>query len=292
MPPRIHCVRHAQGFHNLNVANHSMHDPLLTQLGEEQCRTLSKNFPYNCDVDLVVASPLKRTIYTALYSFPDPIQKRHLKVIGLPELQETSDLPCDTGSDVAEVEREFNGKPVDLSELQGSRGATWNSKKGEWAPQTDAIQGRAAKARQWLLNRPEKDIVVVTHGGFLHYFTEDWDGHDKFQGSHHQHHHHFHVHHESDKFQPHHHMGEIDLFLNELLNDRRAGTGWANTEFRSYTFSPDGGAHLIETSESRQRRAGTEKPLSKEEQKNLARTISDKSNDGSYQKAQAIQSKV
>ncbi|GAB7337930.1 hypothetical protein MBLNU457_4314t1 [Dothideomycetes sp. NU457] len=251
MAPRVHLVRHAQGYHNLNVANHAMHDPLLTPFGEEQCRTLSKEFPYNDKIDLVVASPLKRTIYTALNSFPGPIQNRHLKVIALPELQETSDLPCDTGSDAAEVQREFQGKPVDLAKLQGPEGATWNSKQGKWAPNSDAIQGRAQEARQWLLQRPEKDIVVVTHGGFLHYFTEDWAGHDKFQG-----------------------------------------TGWANTEFRSYTFAPEGGAHLIETPESRQRRAGTEKPLSKEEQKNLARTTSDKSNDDSYQKAQAIQSKV
>ncbi|GAB7337931.1 hypothetical protein MBLNU457_4314t2 [Dothideomycetes sp. NU457] len=269
-----------------------MHDPLLTPFGEEQCRTLSKEFPYNDKIDLVVASPLKRTIYTALNSFPGPIQNRHLKVIALPELQETSDLPCDTGSDAAEVQREFQGKPVDLAKLQGPEGATWNSKQGKWAPNSDAIQGRAQEARQWLLQRPEKDIVVVTHGGFLHYFTEDWAGHDKFQGSHHHEHHHLHLHQHSEKFRPHHHMGEIDLFLNELLNDHRAGTGWANTEFRSYTFAPEGGAHLIETPESRQRRAGTEKPLSKEEQKNLARTTSDKSNDDSYQKAQAIQSKV
>lgn len=292
MAPRVHLVRHAQGFHNLSVANHSMHDPLLTPLGEDQCRTLSKAFPYTDKIDLVVASPLKRTIYTALYSFPEPIEKKHLKVIALPELQETSDLPCDTGSEPAEVEREFRGKPVDLSTLQTSEGATWNSKKGRWAPHAEAIQVRAREAREWLLKRPEKEIAVVTHGGFLHYFTEDWAGHDKFQGSHHHQHHHFRLHYASEKFQPHHNHGEIDLFFNELLNDRHAGTGWANTEFRSYDFAPDGSAHLVETDESRERRAGTEKPLSKEEQKNLSRTTGTSTNSNGYQKAQAIHAKV
>lgn len=183
MAPRIHCVRHAQGFHNLSVVNHAMHDPLLTDLGKEQCKKLSQDFPYMSNVDLVVASPLKRTIYTALLSFPQPIESKHLQVITMSELQETSDLPCDTGSDVAEVEREFRGKPVDMSSLRTEEGATWNSKEGRWAPHAAAIQARARDARQWLSKRPEKDIVVVTHGGFLHYFTEDWHGADRFNGT-------------------------------------------------------------------------------------------------------------
>ena len=192
MPPKIHCVRHAQGYHNLNVANHAMLDPQLTPLGEEQCRTLSKDFPYTNDIDLVVASPLKRTVWTALHSFPDPIAKRNLKVIALPELQETSDLPCDTGSAPDEVAREFRGQPVDLARLQTPDGQTWTSKKGKWAPHADAITARAREARRWLSARPEKEIVVVTHGGFLHYFTEDWNGADRFQGSHTHHHDHRH----------------------------------------------------------------------------------------------------
>lgn len=228
-----------------------MHDPLLTPVGLQQCKDLSESFPYMADVDLVVASPLKRTVYTALYSFPKPIESKHLKVIVLPELQETSDLPCDTGSDVAEVEREFAGKPVDLATLHTPQGATWNNNKGKYAPQADAIQGRAREARQWLMNRPEKDIVVVTHGGFLHYFTEDWSGADKFNG-----------------------------------------TGWANTEFRSYTFDIGGDATLVETQESLKRREGTEKPLSKEEQNNLHRTTTQRWQKDGLIRAKEIHAKV
>ncbi|KAF2149363.1 PGAM-domain-containing protein [Myriangium duriaei CBS 260.36] len=252
MPPRVHLVRHAQGFHNLNVANHTMHDPLLTPVGIEQCRTLAKDFPYTADVDLVVASPLKRTVYTALYSFPEPIEKKKLKVIAMPELQETSDLPCDTGSDPEEIAREFQGKPLDTSALATAEGKHWNDKKGRWAPHSDAIVARAADARKWLLARPEKDIVVVTHGGFLHYFTEDWTGANKFAGS----------------------------------------TGWANTEFRTYTFQSPSDPTLVETPESRERREGKEKPLSKEEQKNLQRSATKQWEHAGYQKAKEIQAKV
>lgn len=112
------------------------------------------------NVDLVVASPLKRTIYTALIGFEPAIRERGLKVIALPELQETSDLPCDTGSDPEEIAREFAGKPVDLDLVKQG----WNSKKMKWAPTFTAIEKRARDARLWLMARPEKEIVVVTHG--------------------------------------------------------------------------------------------------------------------------------
>jgi broad specificity phosphatase PhoE len=160
MTPTLHCVRHAQGYHNLSVANHNLHDPLLTNFGEDQCRNLSRKFPNMRSVDLVVASPLKRTIYTALLAFEPVIKEKGLKVIALPELQETSDLPCDTGSSPELLAKEFEDKPVDLSLVKPG----WDSKRMKWAPTSTAIEKRAGDARRWLMARPEKEIVVVSHG--------------------------------------------------------------------------------------------------------------------------------
>ncbi|EAU33827.1 conserved hypothetical protein [Aspergillus terreus NIH2624] len=225
MPPIVHCVRHAQGVHNISVANHVIHDPLLTDLGNEQCRQLRDRFPFHDRIDLVTASPLRRTIYTALQSFEPVFQRRpDLKLVLLPDAQETSDVPCDTGSDPADLRREIDAKqlPVDAEYVHDG----WNNKEGRYAPTTHAIKERARACRRWLKARPEKEIVLVTHGGFLHYFTEDWEDSSKFQG-----------------------------------------TGWTNTEYRTYTFSAeehtddlegyplDGdNATLVETLESRQRR--------------------------------------
>lgn len=75
-----------------------------------------------------------------------------------------------------------------------------------------------------------------------------------------------------------------------------SGTGWANTEVRSFTFSDQdvAKAHLIETPASRSRRE--EKPLDKEERTNLTRTATktnDKDNGNSgYSQASQIQAKV
>ncbi|KAH8601150.1 histidine phosphatase superfamily [Bisporella sp. PMI_857] len=232
----LHLVRHAQGYHNLNTANHTLRDPDLTPFGEEQCRVLSKEFPAAYSrppkITHLVASPLRRTLYTCLLSFPEEASR--LVVTALPEVQETSDLPCDTGSNLAKLASEFEGK-VDLSLVKED----WNSKKGRWSPTESAIQARAKDARIWLRNlassalaesEGDVNIVVVTHGGYLHFLTEDWDGY----------------------------------------NVKFVGTGWANTEFRAYEFeNEEEEASIIETKESRERRRGDEQPLSKDEQKRL-----------------------
>merc|ERR1712093_665387 len=62
----IHCVRHAQGFHNLSLANHTIPDPLLTPHGKSQCQTLSSTFPSPSKITHLVSSPLRRTLYTPL----------------------------------------------------------------------------------------------------------------------------------------------------------------------------------------------------------------------------------
>ncbi len=38
------------------------------------------------------------------------------------------------------------------------------------------MQKRAAELRLWLYNPKEEIVVVVSHGGFLHASTEDWNG--------------------------------------------------------------------------------------------------------------------
>ncbi|KAL9041242.1 MAG: hypothetical protein Q9214_004176 [Letrouitia sp. 1 TL-2023] len=218
-----------KGYHNLAMTNESLHDPSLTPHGEEQCRTLSDRFPSHNKIDLIVTSPIRRCIYTSLLCFK-PALKRGVRVVALPEIQETSDLPCDTGSDLETLSQEFKDQEaVDLTLVHEG----WNSKEGKWLPTSDAIEARCREARRWLEARPEKEIVVVTHGGLLHYLTEDWT--------------------ESGKF---------------------SGTGWENTEFRTYHFLNDnsGDASMTETTGSKKSRRGSERSLTKKERIELRET--------------------
>ncbi|KAL4785271.1 histidine phosphatase superfamily [Aspergillus varians] len=240
MPPIIHCVRHAQGLHNLCTENHVIPDPLLTDLGNEQCEKLRDSFPRHDQIDLIVASPLRRTMYTALQSF-EPVFKANpdLKLILLPDIQETSDVACDTGTDPELLRKEIEEKnlPVDASLVVDG----WNVKTGRYAPTHAAVGGRARTARRWLKARPEKEIAMVSHGGVLHYFTEDWEDSSEFQG-----------------------------------------TGWVNTEYRTYVFSDkvdlddledqkldSDNASLVEALESRQRRGKEGLMADRQKQKEL-----------------------
>lgn len=186
----------------------------------------------------------------------EPEIKRGVKVIAIPEAQEVGDLPCDTGSDPEVLRKEMEGKPVDLSLVHDG----WNNKKGKWATDADAIEARAKDGRQWLKARSEKEIVIVTHGGFLHFFTEDWADTRKYQG-------------------------RVATSPQRLLELNVTGTGWANTEFRTYQFKDgyDDRALLIETAESRRLRTGREMPLTETEQSELKQVAMKTWSDLGYQ---------
>jgi len=64
---------------------------------------------------------------------------------------------------VAILESEFCNAMLDFSPLPPE----WNSKEGLWAPTPDALRARAKRVRRKLWERPERLILVITHGGFL-----------------------------------------------------------------------------------------------------------------------------
>jgi len=149
-------------------------------------------------------------------------------IIALPDAQETSDDPCDIGSDVDVLHDTVahNGWSVDLSLVKSD----WNDKNpgSRYSGRLGAIRARARDVRTFLHRKIQElvqagdadaQIVLVAHGNFLHFLTEDWED-----------------------------------------ADRSNGTGWSNCETRSYTFEVNdlaknnGEVRLVETSESRQRR--------------------------------------
>lgn len=103
-----------------------MPDPHLTPHGEKQCRNLLVDFPFHSRVEMVIASPLRRALYTAFLGFEGVLREKGLKIIALAEIQETSDVACDVGSDLSTLEQEVGGNdlPVELGLLTDG----WNVK--------------------------------------------------------------------------------------------------------------------------------------------------------------------
>lgn len=167
----IHIVRHAQGFHQLprDHPNALVRDPSLTAHGNEQSKQFNQQFPYHSRTDLLCASALRRTIQTASLAFAPEVQ-RGLRILALADAQESSDAPCDTGSDMFKLVSEF-GETLDVSLLQEG----WYEKKGINGTSEEAVRERAARLRRFLRGRPENDIVLVSHGTFAHYITEHVD---------------------------------------------------------------------------------------------------------------------
>ena len=186
MAPTTHCVRHAQGFHNLGAESYSLTDPRLTPLGEEQCEKLrNTQFPDQSQISFVTASPLSRTIHTAFLTFRPALtfnEKCKPEILAIPDAQETSDYPCDTGSDldVLRSRCEEHKWPADVSLLS----ADWNIKTltGRYSPHSDAVKTRAKAVRKLLRQKARElsqagdtdaQIILVAHGGVLHYITAD-----------------------------------------------------------------------------------------------------------------------
>ncbi|KAM0541750.1 hypothetical protein ACHAPJ_013107 [Fusarium lateritium] len=228
----IHCVRHGQGFHNVGTGCYTLADPRLTPLGEEQNMALRETaFSDQSKISLVLASPLCRTLQSAYLLFQPALEgssKCLPEIIAIPDAQETSDDPCDVGTDPSVLRRVVSESnwPVDLSLVKDG----WNVKAlgTRYSPESNYIAARARDVRifirqkiRQLIEQGDTDpqVALVTHGGFLHYFTDDWE----------------------------------DSWLNP-------GTGWKNCETRSYVFEKDVmkdtdvEAWLTETMESRLKR--------------------------------------
>ncbi|KAI0973280.1 phosphoglycerate mutase-like protein [Xylaria arbuscula] len=234
MAPVIHLVRHAQGYHNLSAENQWLRDPDLTELGKQQCAELCKTFPHHDKITHLVASPIRRTIFTCQFSFA-PAVKAGKKIVALQDAQEVSLYPCDVGTDVAPLKKEF-GDLVDFDRLTED----WNQKTGEskYYPSPAKLEARARLTRLFLRDLvktsgdDDAQVVLVTHGGILHFITQDWAGIDPGRG-----------------------------------------TGWENTEYRSYEFADETGqdpdARIRELPESRRRRSGSEIPLTDTEKREM-----------------------
>ncbi|PQE06583.1 phosphoglycerate mutase protein [Rutstroemia sp. NJR-2017a BVV2] len=162
MAPTIILIRHAQALH---IQNYQLHDPELTELGfgpqcDELAKHLQNDLPLAQEIELIVVSPMKRTLQTAHQSL-GWLMTRGVPVILRAEWQENSDSPCDTGSSIEDMEKDwpqFDWSVVD---------PLFPAKSGLYEFSKAALIKRGITAKQWLKDRPEKVIAVVSHSAFL-----------------------------------------------------------------------------------------------------------------------------
>ncbi|CAK7207395.1 hypothetical protein SEUCBS139899_010205 [Sporothrix eucalyptigena] len=135
--------------------------PTVCKELREKLRT---TLPGRLDAQLVLVSPMTRTLQTATASL-DWLLASGVPIQAHAGWQETTDNPCDTGLPIDEVNPKFPG--VDFSHVD----PVWPEKKTPeaqlYAFTRRDLATRAQKVLAELYQRPEKVIVVVSHSAFL-----------------------------------------------------------------------------------------------------------------------------
>lgn len=181
MPPTLILIRHAQALHNV-AGDWSFRDPKLSELGEEQSRELHESLKASktgSEVELIVVSAMRRTLQTATIGL-DWLIKKGIEVMPDANWQENADKPCDTGSHIGVMEKEF--PEYDFSIVDPNYpDKTTNLSQNPYAFTEKAILARGQTCLKALYSRPEKVVAVVSHSGFLRtaicnrmFFNADW----------------------------------------------------------------------------------------------------------------------
>lgn len=100
-----------------------------------------------------------------------------MKVIPLALIQESADIPCDTGRPVIVLKEEFSGRgtltepELGIGEGQGTVDIAWEMldpvfprKEGIYREEKEVLTERARQARKWFWERNEEHVVAVLHG--------------------------------------------------------------------------------------------------------------------------------
>ncbi|GAQ86948.1 hypothetical protein KFL_003220100 [Klebsormidium nitens] len=202
----VHFVRHGEGYHNIGFE--SLEDTHLTANGWSQAGKLQKhlnNLPKPLDLEVVIVSPLFRTLETASGVFgggtidngqkmlmleQTPVHNevtRHYAIAerpGVPfianeQCRERMSLNrCDRRRNLSETAKNFPG--VDFSLIEHENDVMWDLKHDEAVSagavgsryfigeKGDAVAERGMNFLKWVMDRPEKHLGVVSHCAFLH----------------------------------------------------------------------------------------------------------------------------
>ena len=205
----LHVVRHAQGTHNVRLDYRSAHqlDARLTDTGKRQCEqfaaqiVLPKNdedrqttttHSYLCDTELIVTSPLTRTIQTAVHCM-EPVlqstqqhkqqQQQHqsgsrIPVVALECIREIVNHMCDQRRSITDIAKDHPN--VDFQHITTNHDALWQHYEEIHGPQTDyrwsresldlpSLAHRARHFFTWLSQRHEQNVVMFSHSDFLRF---------------------------------------------------------------------------------------------------------------------------
>lgn len=176
---RVHFIRHAQSQHNARAAlvadempvrlDPAMRDAGLTDIGHAQARAIAPGITRLTGIEVVVVTPLTRAIQTMRQAFGHHPAPR--VVLDLHREHQWS--YCDIGQPPSALAAAFPDLAFD--HLPDPWWHVDTEHPGPFAIETEAmLDTRIAAFRDWLADRPEREIAVVGHGTFLNRLTGHW----------------------------------------------------------------------------------------------------------------------
>lgn len=170
MVKTLYCIRHGTSEHNVrykqvgHVAFNEKMDTKLVDSGIAESINLGITWDKRDYIDLVIVSPLSRTLETCSNIF----KNTNTNIVVLDDLIEYPQHAeiCNKRENKSVIEELY--PRFDFSQLSETR--EWDSSKSETYGE---LKQRSNNIKQWILNRPEKNICIVAHCSFLLAFMND-----------------------------------------------------------------------------------------------------------------------
>lgn len=168
----VHFIRHAEGLHNVAgeknyfaYQSQEFYDCALSAHGEQQCAAQRERFQRLLrTAQLVVISPLQRTLQTACLALP--FLEGVVPWVAIESIRETTGLhPCDKRRSRSEKMTQPEFKHIDFSFIESDFDALYDLYSIR-EPEAHVAR-RAQNFFDWLETRKESEVVVVTHSAFL-----------------------------------------------------------------------------------------------------------------------------
>ena len=166
-------IRHGQAIHNTNFRALNKKDAKLTETGIKQIEKLRKmilnEFPtYFDDVELIVVSPLKRTLRSMLVLIGNKLETYKNKISLEPLASERGKKLCDIGISLDDLSLEY----PEIKSLENWKKLLESNQKWWTYPESvDEFENRMTKFKLWIQQRPEKTILIVSHDGVIDALT-------------------------------------------------------------------------------------------------------------------------
>jgi broad specificity phosphatase PhoE len=161
MAPFIHIIRHGEALHNVQ-RGYPHRDPPLTKAGVYATTHLD----LAVQPDLILISPMTRTIQTAMNMFPFLAREGpfEIPVQAWPDLREANDAICNKGLSRVELQSKF--PQFDFSECHEE----WDYP--EHTIETATIRAEKVRRRLKDLSMTYNNIAVITHRGIKAYLVK------------------------------------------------------------------------------------------------------------------------